>query len=109
MAKRRDTLAAVIVGRAGWLALKHSTDLLVLWCVATKSGAEPLTIPEVREYGERTHWGSQAKFYRYLEDWRKGTGLDHPGVYLERVRVNDDRATVTAQFLSVPAASVGGA
>lgn len=102
---RRDTFAAWLVRRAGLRALSPCIDLILLWSFARAAG-EAGSVDQVRRYGERTHWGSEAKFYRSLKLWRESTGMDTPALLLAHVELSKERKRAAAQLLSVTMAEV---
>jgi hypothetical protein len=92
-------------------------DLLVLWSVAVgcgaldsvqKSGPERTgEVAAVCAFGVRNSWGSGAKFYRLLKEWRDITEMESPGVVLERVQLAKERKAAMVQALSLTAVQVG--
>jgi len=104
---RRETFAAFIVERAGWKALRPCMDFLLLWSFATSGGVDLLGVSEVQKYAEDTHWGSSAKFYRYLQLWREATGVETPGVVLLRVKLARERKAAVRQAMSLTLSDVG--
>jgi hypothetical protein len=102
-----ETFASWIVAKGGWRALSPCIDLLLVWSFATDGGRKLLSVSEVQKYAERTHWGSEAKFYRHVKLWREVTELDSPGVVLLRVRLSKERKRAAVQALSLTTAQVG--
>lgn len=104
---KRVTLASVIVERSGWGALWPCMDLLVLWAAATQGGRRSLPALKVAQFGEASHWGSQAKFYRLLRQWKEATGTKSPAVVLGRVRLSSDRIVAMGQAFAIDATVAG--
>lgn len=114
----RQTLAVVIVQRGGWRALASCMDLLLLWSVAIANGAlddrqreggvRSGEVDAVRRFGERTSWGSSAKFYRLLKLWRHVLPeLDTPGVVVRQAKLSRDRVVAMGQVFGLSAEEVG--
>jgi len=92
-------------------------DLLVLWSVAVgcgaldsvqKSGPERTgEVQAVCAFGVRTSWGSEAKFFRLLKEWREITEMESPAVVLDRVQLGKERKKAMTQALALTAAQAG--
>ncbi len=92
-------------------------DFLTLWAVALQSDSLTPTahsgpertgqITQVCEFGVRTRWGSDAKFYRLLKLWREVTETDSPAVVLDRVKVSKERTKAMTEVFTLTPAQVG--
>lgn len=99
MAKRKElSVAQWVVQERGVRGLWHVIDLVLLWSMATGAG-EADTHDAVRAYGERTKWGSQAKFYRELSYWRELMGTESPGPLVEGMLRRGGRAGEQGEVL----------
>lgn len=98
MARKKQSFAQWVVEQRGVRGLWHVMDLVLVWSVATGAG-EGDSPDAVRQFGERTKWGSQAKFYRELNYWRELTGTDSPAPLVQEMVHRGGRAGEQGEVL----------
>lgn len=103
---RQRTVAQVIVDRGGFRGLARQMELVVLWSLALAKNPE-MSVNDVQRFGERTSWGSDAKFYRLLKEWRALTGTESPSLVVAAMSERKNHARMMGELFAVPASRVG--